>query len=327
MSSDPSIADLAAETASSYGTQFSSFKQAFGNLLELAFEVGAGEKRWIPHVAKLRSLYQKSNDSDVFKPMFSKFYTKYKDELLVPIFKTTESGDSTVNDQFFKKSDKFSLPESKRTNVNVNVNGPVVLFDDSRSDLVAINLPIGEMYNAALQKHKERKDDERCMLLPTLVLLEFYLALYFSTDDENVQFDLNNNVLDLCDAAEATVPGSGPGNKDEQQSSLSNPFEMLSGFIEKSGLAGAFGVSGGDIKKTLGGFNGVFNRLVEEVSRPGGEPVDSSNVSDVMARIGSAFQNAEIQSQLTEATQSASGIFNSITSSGKSKVEVLPPTD
>jgi hypothetical protein len=316
---------IAAEAASSYSPAFSSFEIALRELFSLSVTAAGGEDstvKWLSHICKLRTMLDKTMKPEAFKPMFSKFASEHAEELTKPLF---NSESDSIEDGFFKRLEKQPMVGGKAS-LRVNCEGPVVFFNKERADLAAINFPIGELYRAAINVHIEAKpEDVKKKVLPTLVLLQFYLVLYFATNGDETSV-LSNNVLDLCDAAEVSAPGSGPGCSSTKENSVVPPadLDMLTGFLDKAGITSMLGSQGGNLHSTVRGFGSIFNKLVEQVSSGAGGAL-GSDPSDIMNRLGAAFQSKEIQEDLVKATQSASGLMSSV--SPKPTLQEGPPTD
>jgi hypothetical protein len=297
------ITDVMQTFASSYDVSYTSFDMCMKSLLSRGVNdlnkapppranqtesssVSSVRPFWHTCVTKFHTAYLKAfRQSAAFKKMMMVFFDMYSEELCKPLF--TEDGDS-VADGFFKRTDRFPGPLSaaartasaSATGTSSVLEGPVVYFDMVSSQLASVCIPIGEMYRAAIKQYLSAPSSNlKKKLLPTLTLLDFYAVIYHSMDGSHPSREyVERNLADLCEAAEAVSPGSGPGSSslssgggsyplDSSSSSnlfSGNPFEALTKMFSgastpesNGGLEGAFGSIAGIVSSlaAVGGVN------------------------------------------------------------------------
>lgn len=371
------VADVMQMLASSYDVSYTSFEGNLKSLLHRGVndlfkpapprasslsssQASSSDAKpfWHLCVTKFHTAYLKaSRQSSAFKKMFVNFFEANADELCRPLF--SEDSES-VADGFFKLTDKFPGPSSAAaraasaaaTGTSPTLEGPVVYFDMTSSLLASVCIPIGEMYRAAIKQYLSAPPSNlKKKLLPTLTLLDFYASIYHSLpEDHSRRWEVERNLADLCEAAEAVAPGSGPGNSslvtsDSSQQAASSPFEMLAkafsgaGADANGGLEGAFGsiagivtslasVGGvnpavaGDMTNAIKSVGSSVKTLVDKLSEikkedggEGGNPIDNEQFVEAL---GTIFQSGEVKQQLSQTLKTASAVFGALSGNGAS---------
>jgi hypothetical protein len=310
---EENIEDILASVASSYSIDHTSFETSLTSLLERAHnELGKDAPYWSKCAGKILTAFSRAKGNpDPFKTMFFSFFEAHADSLREPLFK---DDDDRINDAFFKSTSPFPAPKtSSAASANVkSIEGPVVYFRMDAAHLASACVPIGEIYRAAIRAYVAADGNLSMKLAPTLTLLDFYAVLYHSLPDDHPDREaLALNISELCDSAEATAPGSGPG---AQKSSAmdGNPFDSI------AGLLSAFtGGQGSQMSDAIRGVGGVVKNLVDKITE-GGAPIGknpdgSIDPTAIVGRLGDVFQSPEIQRQIAETAKTASAAFGGLT--------------
>jgi hypothetical protein len=324
---------LAREAAPSYDRNQFTFKYSFEKLLDVCTDKALTAKRpgrpapsWTLGVEKLARIFKLARDKSEthFYGMFRQFFEKHRTELVKPLFENEDSDE--MKDDFFTSKEK-TLPGRRAPagasgaagTSAADVCGPVLFFDESRTALATINLPLGEVYRAAVSVFVRCGDDGNVdnQLRPVLVLLYFYSCLFHSLDPEDSSRPLvEKNFSDLCDAAEATNPGKGPFALDGGGSSAAgtsgpenpNPFNFLMGLAQNMGL-------GPQATDALKGASDIFSKIVNEVSCPGPDgspPPAPGDIGALIDRFGRVLQNPDIRRDFISTSDKVGEAFGDI---------------
>jgi len=328
--------DVLAAFASSYDVSYTSFESAMRSLLARGVnELSKVPPRsapsgsdsapppakpfWIQCVTKFNMAYQKAyRQSASFKKMFVAFLDTYSSDLTAPLF----SDDSeSVADSFFKRTERFPTPGgAARAAVVASggstvIEGPVVYFDMNASNLYSVCVPIGEMYRSAIKQYiSAPASNLKKKLLPTLTLLDFYAVLYHSVpEDHQFRPALEKNLSDLCEAAEAISPGSGPGaSSPESATGGGGVGNVVAGLGSLLGGAGGAGGTFEQISKafasgTSDGLEGAFGTIASMVSTFAGvggmNPQTADDMANVIKSVGASV--GTLVEKITESTQAA----------------------
>lgn len=337
--------EIMASVASSYCIDYTSFDDSLTSLLkrasdDLAIPVpragGTIKPYWGQCAQKLLIAYERAKaNPSAFKQMFANFYDSNASELSKPLFADDES--SVVSDQFFKDTEVKPAPKSDGREKSVrtslgshDLHGPVVYFRMDAPHLASACVPIGEIYTHAIRAHIDADESNiRRKLFPTLTLLDFYSVIYHSLPESHPDRDkVARNVEDLCEAAEAVGPGTGPGAQKNDMGGMDNVFETIAGMMN------AFGGTNpnmGQMSDAIRGVGGVVKNLVDrltEGSTPIGRNADGSiDPAAIVGRLGDVFQSPDVQRQIAETAKTAStalnkmGIGSSNTSTDNSSTE------
>ena len=340
------VDEAVAEAACSYSIEFATFETAIKGLIdraESAVEVppprAAAEAdaaavsvspAWATSVKNLGdAMAAASVGAKGFREMFVRFYVDNVSSLTTPLnFSTGE----TVCDAFFRSTDRISAPGGAGVS---KFKGPVVYYSTTNPRFASVCLPIGEYYCSAIKVYmKSQKTNLKKQLLPTLTLLDFYLTMYHALEgNAEAQETLVPNIYDLCDAAEAQAPASGPGKRaagggagggsageDMFSGLLSGGAAggfgaMLSGILSSMGGGGASGSGANNMAGALGGISNIVKTLVDRVAAEESmitapRAADGSiDPAAIVGCIGNVFQSPDIQRQIAETTRAARGAF------------------
>lgn len=339
--------DAVASIVCSYDVSHTSFSGSLRSLLKRANEIATPVKvpprrgdmfpkenkterpYWVVCSSNLLEALGRVADTSVFTQMFKNFLEDYGSDVAAPLFSSEES--SVVSDAFFKSTAIHKCPSIKgEPNVGVNVNaGPTVYYSLSNPRVSSVCLPIGEIYRAALKAYRDTTDTSETpsaetpaeptpaalkrRLYPTLTLLDFYAVLYHSISPDHKHYSaIQTNLYDLCDAAEATSPGSGPGVSTSAKTTpdVSNPLSLLTGLLT------ARGGNGSEIAAAIGGISSVVKSLIDKVSAESdaARAANGGNVDpgELVGMLGNVFQSPEMKRQISETAQAASGVLCNI---------------
>jgi hypothetical protein len=316
---------VAAVAASSFDFSHTSFQANFGSLLDRAVTVLAPrpprassvadgddtEPYWVSCVRKLKTAYERVGDATPFKAMFVNFFETNTDALVTPVFEN----DDKVNDAFFRDMDLRDPPCGKPKKA-AGVNNGHVLYYCADPKIATVCLPISEIYNVALRKHRDApSSNPKKKLLPTGVLLDFFACLYHSLPDDHPHLEtLEHTIDDLCSAAEAVAPGAGPGAAATHQASSVFGGDLISNLMGMLGGGGGSAPSG-EMGEAFRGISSVVKTLVEKVSEGAGEGDDPlKDPAAVVARLGNAFSSPEIQKQIAATATTASSLYAGLSS-------------
>lgn len=290
---------------------------------------------WVRCIARFAAAYNKIKEAKPFKDVIvSNFADFHTDALNSRLFSDDED-DVGINDGFFKLSDTFSpfgddhatATEIASGGVSVN-KGPVIYLNTKRKDLKGVCIPIGEMYRAAIKVHiAAPANNVKGKIMPTLVLLDLYSLLFHSLPESHALCDVTKtNLSDICEAAEAVGPGTGPGaaaarasifggNSNAMDSALSTIGGLLGNVFgggTKDGEINTAVQNVGDIVKTIVSKIGEDPNFAPQLGEGGGAsppPFSLQNVSQFTKAIGEALQAPEIQTKLNESANIASEVM------------------
>jgi hypothetical protein len=303
----PADAAVAAVAAPSYALEHTSFPQAMGSLLAAAVGPLACDAPWAVSAKKLKTAYDRVSDSAQFQKMFAAFFAAHADALKARVVRDN----GCIGDAFFREG-----------------AAPPVVYYSAEPRLAAVCLPIGEIYKAALAKHREAPASK---LLPTRVLLDFYAAVYHSVPETATEAleALEQNVVDLCAAAESVAPGTGPGAAAAPAAAAAplsgllggaNPMDLISTLL--GALGGANGAEMGDALK---GITSVVSKVVERVQAPGadgaGAPTDAAQV---VQRLSTLLGSADIQQEIAASATSATAALGKMTGGAAAPAAAAP---
>lgn len=321
-SADESL--LAALAASSFDISHTSFEGSLRSLLSTATLdlAAAGQPTqsppyWLMCTRKIKAAFERMASDAPLKAMFASFFAANKASLASPVV----GEDGRIDDTLLRSTALFPsppLPATGKPPSNIN-KGPVVYFSMTDSKLSSVCLPIGEIYSAALARHRSRAAagdaNENDLLLPTTVLLDFYATVYHSLPQADFDVGLETNVIELCSAAETVAPGRGPGAAAAAAALETAPNSSSSSLLDiVGGLLGALG-GGADACNTIDGVKRVLQTVAETVSATaptaGG---DANDPAALVARIGTLLSSPDLQQQIASTTASASAAYNGIVS-------------
>lgn len=199
--------------------------------------------------------------------MFRRFFHAHREALTKSLNFYSETDEEPVQDSFFQDLAVYPMlcaPGHPDPTTPPDALGPIVYYSDKNPRHNIINLPIGEYYRAAVKVHSQAAEtNQQLRLLPILTLLDFYSCIYHSLDPEKDASDRSKVaevIVDLCNAAEAQAPGSGPAAA-VTTTTTSSPSSTSSAAAFPNNLEDMFKmVTGNPMLKSL--MDGVMKNLV-----------------------------------------------------------------
>lgn len=268
--------------------------------------------QWTTCSNRLETCYHKVNNPEGFREMFQSFHNKYyteytKENIFVP--NPDNDDEFTVNDEFFNSLQVYdqsgAIVSIKIANENKKgkssfkipvLKGPIIYYDYDDKRTVGINLPIGEIYRAAIniceKMEKEGNDDVNTRTLPPRILLAFFNVIDRSF---TVEYDNSNVVIENIKLLNDAILLVDDGNEEEK---TSGPFGMLKNVFKK-------------VLPTLtGGKNSLLPKEAEKMFRDIMDEKSGTlnNIGDIFTEVSSSIEKGANEAKEAGKNSTASSI-------------------
>lgn len=307
-----------------------SFEASVKALLQTAFEVHdkaygslSAQQLWMIYANKFFTAFVKAKNPDGFHDMFMRFYTGRSKEIVSPIFIEVDD-DTVVNDKWLRddeikpgpgikipsKTKKASSEDTWSPAESSRCKGYVIYFDDTNPKLVAVSIPISEIYRAAMKLYREKgAKDTSCRTLPARVLLHFYSILHNILPDLDAGKEtITTNCVALEDFIGKLTPTDG-GNVEGVGAGLQGIGKIMAQVMKAAGMSST-GIDETNITNMLGtalnenaitGMGKVVGEVIKAVQGPGeGKEGGPQGIGDVIGGIGKALQSDAVKNAVTE---------------------------
>jgi len=313
-----------------------SFDVHIKNLFKISSEIhdklygsllNTNQQFWFICIQKFGAVYAQSGKIAPFIEIFEKFYKKNLEYFEQKILVENEEGNFSVNDEWLIiPSESKKETKSKGSPLFEKCKGKVIYFDESKPKLMAVCIPISEIYTSAIKLFKEKGEKNNSHRLYRIKLLETFFSIFNLIDPQNEI--LSENLKELKDQIDIYSPptNSSSSSSSGGESNLGGGIgKLINGVLSGAGIKNGFNAKNidtligkaasednmnkisGVIKEVVGVFQGPQKKegidgILDNIKAA----VDLPAVKDVVKDVSNLNLN-EITSTGTEGTEGTEG--------------------
>lgn len=296
------------------------------------------QKYWAGCISRFLHTFDKAEDKTIFHKVFIKFYSQHKDFFNHPIFYDTETESDKINDDLLRLTTIFSESNNvdnndqkkksnskswKKPKADSYCKGHVIYIDPSVS---RICLPIGEVYQAALELYEKSSDSSEFANSAPAVVYTCLYGIFVTSLDKDADKILKDNLESL---KTATLDAGWA----ESQNNNNGLMGVITNMLKQTGLAN--NIDSAQLESGLGSVmnNEIFNNVGKVVQKiasnvstknENGKPKD---VSQILNSIGEVIQSSEIQEIIVNTTNQATEFMKNIPGMDGGNTELIEEQD
>ena len=284
----------------------------------------------------------KSSDTSCLTRMFIKFYAKYRENLIEPIF---DDEDDSPNDDWIKVNEILPGPGVKiskktkktkkmkndflRWSSKVYCTGIVIYSDEEDPSNYQVSIPLSEMYITACKIFaKERNEKRTISPLPGKVLYGLYSCIHRSLIEGDLSekarqsiapdlLKIEANIKELKAFVEQNSPKQeAPTATGNMIDNLIDKFTKFSGIsVDRDKISSL--ISNVTQNKDVKQIGETVKKLVDTVDttvKNGTGTDDKSKVQNIISAVAGSLQTKEVSEMITDTALSTQKLISSIPS-------------
>lgn len=307
-------------------------------------DVNSQSPFWSACIDKIFAVFigLKSSDTSCLTRMFIKFYAKYRENLIEPIF---DDEDDSPNDDWIKVNEILPGPGVKiskktkktkkmkndflRWSSKVYCTGIVIYSDEDDPSNYQVSIPLSEMYITACKIFaKERNEKRTISPLPGKVLYGLYSCIHRSLIEGDLSekarqsiapdlLKIEANIKELKAFVEQNSPKQeAPTATGNMIDNLIEKFTKFSGIsVDRDKISSL--ISNVTQNKDVKQIGETVKKLVDTVDttvKNGTGTDDKSKVQNIISAVAGSLQTKEVSEMITDTALSTQKLISSIPS-------------